>query len=84
MNELIEQIKEYVMSKSDEFKDNAVDKYDYWNEHIKYVYMEAITLAEKYNADITIVKLGALLHDIALIERVGERRESNPSEIDIV
>ena len=75
MDNLIEQIQEYVISKSEEYKSNAVDKYDYWNEHIKYVYKEAIELAKKYNADITIVKLGALLHDIALIERVGERRD---------
>ena len=32
-------------------------------------------LAKIYNADIEIVSLGALLHDIALINRVGEKKD---------
>lgn len=32
-------------------------------------------MAEKYDADCVIVRLGALLHDIALIEKVGERED---------
>ena len=75
MNELIEKVKEYVINKSNEYKDSSLDHYDFWNEHIKYVYNEAINLANKYNADIDTVKLGALLHDIALIEKVGERKD---------
>lgn len=75
MDKLIEQIKEYVINKSNEYKDNSNDHYDFWNEHIKYVYDESILLAKKYKADINIVKLGALLHDIALIEKVGDRKE---------
>ena len=65
----IEKVREYVINKSNEYKDSSLDHYDFWNEHIKYVYNEAIDLANKYNADIDIVKLGALLHDIALIEK---------------
>ena len=75
MNELIEKVKEYVINKSNEYKDSSLDHYDFWNEHIKYVYNEAINLANKYNADIDTVKLGALLHDIALIEKVGDRKD---------
>lgn len=75
MDELIKNIKEYIICKSNEYKDNSEDQYDFWNEHIIYVYFEAIKLAEKYGADINIVKLGALLHDIALIEKVGERKD---------
>ncbi len=75
MFELIENIKKYVISKSEEYKNNAEDHYDFWNEHIKYVYSEAVDLAKKYNADIEIVSLGALLHDIALIQKVGDRKD---------
>ena len=71
----IEKIKKYVISKSEDYKDSSEDHYDFWNEHVKHVYHEAIKLAEKYGADITIVKLGALLHDIALIENVGDRKD---------
>ena len=75
MDGLINKIREYVIKKSDEYKDNSLDNYDFWNEHIKYVYYEAVILAKKYGADLDIVKLGALLHDIALIENVGERSD---------
>ncbi len=75
MNNLIEDIKKYVIDKSEEYKNTSDDHYDFWNNHIKYVYLEAVTLANKYNADILIVSLGALLHDIALIERVGDRKD---------
>ena len=34
-----------------------------------------LALAQKYGADIEIVKLGALLHDIALICKVGDRKD---------
>ena len=75
MTELIEKIKQYVINKSEEYKKESDDNYDFWNEHIKYVYKEAINLAKKYNADIEIVSLGALLHDIALIEKDGDRKD---------
>ena len=53
------------------------DHFDYWNEHIKYVYIESQKLAIKYGADMEIVKLGALLHDIALICKVGSKKDHN-------
>lgn len=46
----------------------------FWNGHLKYVYDETIDLANKYGADLEIVQLGALLHDIAQIER-GEKKD---------
>lgn len=75
MQKIIELVKEEVMDAINEYKNNADDHYDFWNEHIKYVYEESIKLAELYHADVDIVKLGSLLHDIALIKKVGERRE---------
>ena len=72
---IIELVKEYVLEKSNEYKINSNDNYDFWNEHIKYVYEESIKLAEEYNANIEIVSLGALLHDIALINRIGDRKD---------
>ena len=64
-------IKKYIK----EYKNNSEDHYDFWNEHIKYVYDESIILARKYEADIEIISLGALLHDIALIKKVGTRAD---------
>lgn len=75
MEELVNKVKEYVMNKCDEYKKSSNDHYDFWNEHVKYVYLESISLAKLYGANIEIVSLGALLHDIALIEKVGDRQE---------
>lgn len=72
---IIDIIEKEVKEKIDEYKTNSEDHYDFWNEHIKYVYIESQKLAQKYGADIEIVKLGALLHDIALICKVGDRKD---------
>lgn len=72
---MIEKVKEYVLKQIKEYKECSEDHYDFWNEHIKYVYEESIELAKKYNADIEIVSLGALLHDIALINKEGDRKD---------
>ena len=72
--DLIERIRQYVTERSEKYRQESEDHYDFWNEHIRYVYREAVTLAEKYGADLTVVSLGALLHDIALIEKAGERK----------
>ena len=44
--ELVEKIKAEIINESDEYKQNAADHYDFWNEHIKYVYEESLSLAE--------------------------------------
>ena len=72
---IVESVKEYVIKQSNEYKAGASDHYDFWNEHIKYVLEESVKLANEYGADIEIVSLGALLHDIALINRVGDRKD---------
>ena len=41
----------------------------------KEFFIELISTGKMYNADIKIVSLGALLHDIALICKVGDRKE---------
>lgn len=63
---IVDEIEKEVKNYIEEFKNKSEDHYDFWSEHIKYVYEESIDLAKKYNADIEIVQLGSLLHDIAL------------------
>ena len=72
---IIELVKNYVLERIQEYKINSDDNYDFWNEHIKYVYEESIKLAKEYNANVEIVSLGALLHDIALINKIGDRKD---------
>ena len=72
---IIEEVEKYVKEQIAIYKNSSEDHYDFWNEHIKYVYEESLKLAEEYNADKEIVSLGALLHDIALINKVGDRKD---------
>ena len=71
---IVDLIEKYVKDKAAEYKNLSEDHYDFWSEHIKYVYEESKKLAKEYNADLEIVSLGALLHDIALINKVGDRQ----------
>lgn len=71
--QIVKKIKEEVKKECDIYIKSSKDKYDFWNEHIRYVYKEANILASRYKADKEIVLLGALLHDIALIKKEGNR-----------
>lgn len=73
--DIIQTVKEYVLSVNKEYADNAPDHYNFWEQHIQFVVKEALILADTYNADKEIVELGALLHDIALMTKTGTRAE---------
>lgn len=75
MSEIVENIKEELIKRCNTYKEKH--NYDFWNDHIKYVVKNAVELAEKYEADIEIVELGALLHDISMPSEVGPREEHN-------
>ena len=64
MSEIIQNIKEELIKRCNTY--NEKHNYDFWNDHIKYVVKNAVELAKEYNADVEIVELGALLHDIAM------------------
>ena len=68
---IVELIREEVIKRANE--DSITRDYSFYEEHIKYVVQNAIKLASKYNADIEIVELAALLHDIAIVSKVGDR-----------
>lgn len=72
---IVAKVKDLILQKSNQYLENDPGKYDFWNGHLKYVYHEATELAKKYGADIEIVQLGALLHDIALLEKVGTKAD---------
>ena len=75
MSEIIENIKEELIRRCNIY--NEKYNYDFWNDHIKYVVKNAVELAKRYGADIEIVELGALLHDIAMPSEFGPREEHN-------
>ena len=71
MSDITEKIKKELLIRCE--KSKGKDGYDFWNEHIKYVVENAVRLAKEYEADVEIVELGALLHDIAMPSEYGER-----------
>jgi uncharacterized protein len=73
VSEITEKIKQELLVRCE--KSKAKDGYDFWNEHIKYVVENAVKLATEYGADVEIVELGALLHDIAMPSEYGEREQ---------
>lgn len=73
MSEITEKIKKELLIRCEQY--NKKYNYDFWNEHIKYVVENALNLANEYGADVEIVELGALLHDIALPSEYGESEE---------
>ena len=75
MKNIICQIKDEVLAFNQKYIDESDDRYDFWEQHIKYVVDNASNLASNYNADTEIVALGALLHDIALIAKVGTKKD---------
>ena len=75
MSEVTEKIKEELLKRCNIYKEKY--GYDFWNDHIKYVVKNSVELAKKYSADVEIVELGALLHDIAMPSEIGSREEHN-------
>lgn len=73
MSDITEKIKKELLIRCEKSKEK--DGYDFWNEHIKYVVENAVRLAKEYEADVEIVELGALLHDIAMPSEYGEREQ---------
>lgn len=74
---LVEEIKQEVLKINEQYVLEAEDGYDFWNNHIKFVVAESLLLAENYGADKEIVQIGAMLHDIALMKKVGTKKQHN-------
>ena len=79
-SKLLDSVEKYVKKQIEEYKESSLDHYDFWEEHVKYVYDESMLLAGFYGADKEIVALGALLHDIACI--YNHRSSNNAQSIE--
>lgn len=51
------------------------DGYDFWNNHIKYVFKHSHDMAIKRGADVEVCELAALFHDMAMVADFGPRDE---------
>lgn len=73
MENIIEKVKEKLFNYNK--KSFAKDGYDFWNNHIKYVFSHSHNMAVKRNADVEICELSALFHDMAMVADFGPREE---------
>ena len=74
---VVEILKKEIMEDNQKSFDESDDGYDYWENHIKHVVNESVKLARKYNADIEIVEISALLHDVAQLKKIGPKEGHN-------
>ena len=47
-SKLLDSVEKYVKKQIEEYKESSLDHYDFWEEHVKYVYDESIKLADLY------------------------------------
>lgn len=75
MNNIVDKVKEEMINISN--NKMKTTSYDDWNNHIKLVYQNAHKLAQERNADIEVVDLAAILHDVARVMEYGTIEEHN-------
>ena len=68
--DIVEEIRKHVVKRYQE-RDDA-EGMDMYETHVKYVVEYARILAEKLNADVEVVVIASLLHDIARIDGLNE------------
>lgn len=73
MKNIVESVKEILLKYTKESFER--DGYDFWNNHIKYVFKHSHDMAIKRGADIEVCELAALLHDIAMAADFGPRED---------
>ena len=73
MQNIVETVKEKLMEYNK--KSFAKDGYDFWNNHIKYVFKHSQDMAIKRGADVEVCELAALFHDMAMVADFGPREE---------
>lgn len=71
---IVEKVKTEILKLNEAYLQGE-DKYNFWEQHFKFVVYESLHLAEIYGADKEIVELGAMLHDIALVSKVGTKKD---------
>lgn len=75
MNNNIENVKNEMIKICEENKKKS--NFDHWNNHIRIVYERGHELAIERNADLEIVDLSTILHDVARVKGVGPIEEHN-------
>ena len=77
---IVEIIRQEIINRSNKFEretKGTKDEYNIYKEHIKYVYNYVVMLSKNEDADLEVLKLSALLHDISMTDRNLDRSIHN-------
>ena len=77
---IVELMKKEIINRSNKFEQvtkGTKDEYNLYKEHVLYVYKYATMIAKDKKADLEIVELSALLHDISMTEPSLDRDKHN-------
>lgn len=80
MSEIVQKMQQEIINRSNYFEDQTrgtKDEYNIYREHIQYVYKYVCLLSKDRNVDQEVLKLSALLHDIAMTDRTLDRSKHN-------
>lgn len=73
MNNIVETVKKELLKYT--IQSYQKDGYDFWDDHIKYVFQNSKMLAAKRGADVEICELAALFHDMSMPAEFGPREK---------
>ena len=79
-NNIIDVMKQEIINRSNKFEEETKgtkNEYNLYRDHVQYVYKYATMIAKEKNADLEIVALSALLHDIAMTDPKVDRSKHN-------
>ena len=80
MSDIVNKIKQEIINKSNSFEEQTKgtkDEYNIYKEHIQYVYKYVLLLSKDKDVDYEVLKLSALLHDIAMTDKNLDRSKHN-------
>lgn len=84
--DIVELMKNEIIDRSKTFEEltkGTKDEYNLYREHVQYVYKYASMIAKEKNADLEIVELSALLHDISMTDSNLDRSKHNEYSVII-
>lgn len=72
---MIDSVKHYFIDISNQYENKS--GYNYWDNHVKYVMQIAGDLAKEVGAELEIVEISAILHDVAKVLELRENESHN-------
>lgn len=80
MSEIIDKMQEEIIKRSNDFElqtKGTKEEYNIYREHVQYVYKYVCLLSKDKDVDHEVLKLSALLHDIAMTDKTIDRSKHN-------